>query len=170
MFRKSLALVPVIAVLLFGFALRTNAQVYHAVNQVGSVNGSLAVSVIGSSWDTGIEGQPVQITGAVNISGYSGALGMNVSAAVQSLTIGSTKINGRTFKSAYIVTKVFPYIDLVTKIRTSAVMQITVVAYGRGTIAYQVIDSATGVTLASTGSPDGQMAPLAQTTGSTTVN
>ena len=170
MIRKSLALIPVIAVLLFGFSLGANAQTLHYVNQIGSVNGSLAISVTGNSWDTGDPTLAPQISGTINISGNVGSLGLSVSAGVGSMFTDTTKIGSRTYKRTRLVSQQFSYVDLNTRIHTTAIMQATIINYSRGTITFQIVDVATGATLAATGTPDGQITPLTLTTGSTSIN
>lgn len=170
MFRNLLALVPVAAVLLFGSSLHSNAQTYHSTNQVGSINGAMAISVVGSSWDSGIKTVPVQINGTVNISGFFGVFGLSVSAPVDTMVTDTTKINGRTYKRTRIATKTFPYVDLNSGVTIIAIMQATVINFSRGSINFQIVDAVTGVTLAATSTPDGQMKPMSLTSGSTSIN
>ena len=65
--------------LLFGSLVRSNAQTIHNVSQIGSVNGALGVSVTGNTWIPGGPPQTATDSGVLNISGYLGNLGMNIS-------------------------------------------------------------------------------------------
>ena len=174
MFRKSLAFIPVLAVLLLGSSLRSNAQSTSWVSQIGTVQAdpvnSMTVHISVNVFDTGDPLLPLQITGSVTLYGSSGTASLNVGAPVSAVTFGNTSWNNRSVKTAILVTNPFHYIDLNTGAHTLAVMKARVTQYGRGVITYQIVDADTGVTLAASMSSDGQLNTYPVVTGSTSIH
>ena len=168
MFRKSLSLLPVAAAFVLGSSARSNAQSYHAVSQLGSVNGSFAVSVSANSYNSDPT-QPTYINGKILLTGYAGSLALNLGAPVNAMTLDTIKVAGGTYKRTTLTSGTFVYVDLNTKTRTIAKMQASIVNYQAGTLTFQIVDVLTGVTLAATATPDGQLLPLQLTSGSTYI-
>ena len=157
----------------FAFTLFGNiasAQSLSYVSQVGTVNGSLAVNVQGNVFDTGVAGLPPQISGSIDISGYIGDYGVSISANVATVSFDTTVVSGQTYSRVKITSDPFVYVDLTTRIRTISTIQITIVKKLKGTITFQVVSFAEGVTLSATGNSAGELVPITITSGNTTIH
>ena len=173
MIRKALAFIPVIAILLLGFSLRSNAQTSQWITQSGTTTldnmNFMSIYVNASVFDAGDPTIPAQITGTINMSGSNGAYSMNVGASVKTINFGNIVWNKKTVHAAIMTTGNFYYRDLNTGVKTLAYMKVTSVQYSKGMISFMICDAATSVTLAASGLSDGQLYPYALTTGTTTI-
>ena len=174
MFRKSLAFLPVCAALLLGFsAPRSNAQSISWASQIGTVqtdaNNSLTVHISVNVFNPGDPLQAATVSGSITIYGILGEASLNVGAPVADITFGTTTLNHHTVKYAALISTPFYYIDLNTGARTLATMKANITQYGRGILNFQVIDAHTHVTLAASGTADGQLTAYQVSTGGTSI-
>ncbi len=173
MFRKSLALVPVVAALLLGPALHAHAQTVQWVSQTGTITQDnshyMTISVNITQFTSNDPTQTPQVSGTVNMTGSTGVLSMNLGAPIKVMNFGTSAINKKATKWAKLTSGGFNYVDLNTGKRSLAYMQATVMQTGKGGFSFQIVDSLTGVTLAASASPDGQLNTFPLASGSTTI-
>ena len=171
MFTKSL-FAACAATVALGFAGVANADELDNATSIGTFSTDssqfVSIDVEISRYLSANAAQPAQIKGVVNITGYSGALSMNVGAAVKNVTFDTVVVNGVSYPRAHLVTKQFWFTDLKGGARTLATAEADVVKYGaRGTICAKVINAKTGATIVMTCDASGNLINLPLSSGNT---